>query len=157
MDAPAHTLSSALEDAHHALQVRQFRLALLWPLRLMPSAAGDAVQRRAWQELRALGDASAWREVVDEYTGDREGFHERHYNEFVTFLPQVQHFLYGEGRARRGAGDRGAESPMRVFRRHDVAAVRPGYPTIRSAASRSSPTRAIARHRLASFVAASTS
>ena len=41
--------------------------------------------------------------------------------------------------------------------RHDVAAVRPGYPTIRSAASRSSPTRAIARHRLASFVAASTS
>jgi hypothetical protein len=124
MDAPAHTLSPALEDAHHALQVRQFRLALLWPLRLMPSAGGDAVQRRAWQELHALGDASAWREVVDEYTGDREGFHERHYNEFVTFLPQVQHFLYGEGRARRGAGDRGAESPMRVFRRHDVAAVR---------------------------------
>ena len=27
-------------------------------------------------------------------------FHERHYNEFVTFLPYVQRFLYGEGRAR---------------------------------------------------------
>jgi hypothetical protein len=42
----------------------------------------------------------------------------------VTFLPYVQQFLYGEGRTRRAVCDPGAESPMRVFRRHDVAAVR---------------------------------
>ncbi|HJW12781.1 MAG TPA: hypothetical protein VJ598_13380, partial [Albitalea sp.] len=57
-------------------------------------------------------------------TGERDRFHERHYNEFVTFLPYVQRFLYGEGRARRDASDRGADSPMRVFRRRDIAAVR---------------------------------
>ena len=51
--------------------------------------------------LRDLGEASPWREVVDEYTGDQASFHERHYNEFVTFLPYVQRFLYGEGRSRR--------------------------------------------------------
>jgi phage terminase large subunit len=44
-----------------------------------------------------MGDASPWCEVVDEYTGDASGhFQERHYNEFVTFLPYVQRFLYGE-------------------------------------------------------------
>ena len=60
--------------------------------------------------------------MVDEYTGDAEDFHERHYNEFVTFLPYVQRFLYGDGRAQRDAGASG--SPMRVFRRRDVAQVR---------------------------------
>ena len=86
--------------------VRHFRQVLLWPLRLMPlrnAAAGlNATQRRPWHLLRDMGDASPWREVVDEYAGERGSFHERHYNEFVTFLPYVQRFLYGEGRSRRG-------------------------------------------------------
>jgi hypothetical protein len=106
--------------------VRHLRQVLLWPLRLLPQTEDDGEERRApWRLLRALGDASPWREVSDEYTGDAGQFHERHYNEFVTFLPYVQRFLYGEGRARRD-GDRSsaAGSPMRVFRRHDVAAVR---------------------------------
>ncbi|HSV48199.1 MAG TPA: hypothetical protein VLJ58_20580, partial [Ramlibacter sp.] len=80
-----------------------------------------------WEVLRDCGDSSPWREVVDEYTGDSEGFHERHYHEFVAFLPYVQRFLYGEGRAHRRAGaGAGADSgsPMRVFRRHDIARVR---------------------------------
>ena len=119
MDAAARTITPGVDKAVHAAQVRQFRLALLWPLRLMPAAHGDGAPRRSWQEL-----SSPWHEVVDEYTGDREGFHERHYNEFVTFLPQVRAFLYGEGRSHRGGGDRGADSPMRVFRRRDVKAVR---------------------------------
>ncbi|HEY9237247.1 MAG TPA: hypothetical protein VIP10_00290, partial [Burkholderiaceae bacterium] len=42
----------------------------------------------------------------------------------VTFLPYVQRFLYGEGRQARGATDRDAEAPMRVFRRSDIAQVR---------------------------------
>ncbi len=62
--------------------------------------------------------------MVDEYTGESEGFHERHYNEFVTFLPYVQRFLYGEGRSADGAQPGDPGPPMRVFRRHDVARVR---------------------------------
>lgn len=100
--------------------VRQFHQVLLWPLRLMP--AGEA-GKPPWAILRDMGAASPWQEVVDEYTGAAAGFHERHYHEFVAFLPFVQRFLYGEGRARRGAGgDRG--SPMRVFRRKDIRSVR---------------------------------
>ena len=96
-------------------QVRHLRQVLLWPLRLMPLPAGT--RARPWELL-----TQNWREVVDEYTGDAEDFHERHYNEFVTFLPYVQRFLYGDGRAQRHAGAAG--SPMRVFRRRDVARVR---------------------------------
>ena len=111
--------------------VRHLRQILLWPLRLMPLRRRDGQPHRPpWQVLRDLGAASPWREVVDEYTGDSARFHERHYNEFVTFLPYVQRFLYGEGRkARQGprggpAGDRDADAPMRVFRREDIAHVR---------------------------------
>jgi hypothetical protein len=100
--------------------VRQFRQVLLWPLRLMPVAGS---RKAPWEVLRDMGEASPWREEVDEYTGAPEGFHERHYHEFVAFLPYVQRFLYGEGRSGRRSGD-GTGSPMRVFRRRDVAQVR---------------------------------
>ena len=98
-----------------APQVRHLRQVLLWPLRLMPRPPGTTAQ--PWELLTA-----PWREEVDEYTGSAEDFHERHYNEFVTFLPYVQRFLYGDGRAQRGAHASG--SPMRLFRRRDVARVR---------------------------------
>jgi hypothetical protein len=106
--------------------VRHLRQVLLWPLRLMPlrGPGGARLRRTPWQVLRDLGDASPWRELVDEYAGDNARFHERHYNEFVTFLPYVQRFLYGEGRKARHAGDRDADAPMRVFRREDIAHVR---------------------------------
>jgi hypothetical protein len=107
--------------------VRQLHQVLLWPLRLMPvrGVGGDMARVPPWQVLRELGDASPWREVVDEYTGDAGTFHERHYNEFVAFLPYVQRFLYGEGRKHAGAGDDARTgSPMRVFRRNDIAQVR---------------------------------
>jgi hypothetical protein len=113
-----------------APMVQHLRQVLLWPLRLMPLPGGEPsavapVRRKPWQVLCEAGEASPWREVVDEYTGASGGFHERHYNEFVTFLPYVQRFLYGEGRARHGAQDNSATgSPMRVLRRHDVAKVR---------------------------------
>ncbi|WP_287986505.1 hypothetical protein [Piscinibacter sp.] len=121
--------------------VRHLRQVLLWPLRLMPlkppkPPEGAGPERvPPWQLLRDLGEASPWREVVDEYTGGIEAFHERHYNEFVTFLPYVQRFLYGEGRSGADAAAPGSGPPMRVFRRHDVAAVRavtrPGEPALR--------------------------
>ncbi|MBT9458672.1 MAG: hypothetical protein IV097_18780 [Burkholderiaceae bacterium] len=120
LNAPAETTSTERSDT----LVRHLRQVLLWPLRLMPPerAAGD--RRPPWQLLRDLGERSPWREVVDEYTGDREGFHERHYNEFVSFLPVVQRFLYGDGRARRGEQEGSSGSPMRVFRRHDISGLR---------------------------------
>nr|WP_229490450.1 CorA family divalent cation transporter [Pseudoduganella namucuonensis] len=90
----------------------------------MPGTGADQTSQRPWELLRGMADdggANPWREVVDEFNGDAANFHERHYNEFVTFLPFVQRFLYGEARAGRaetgGAG-------MRVFRRHDVARAR---------------------------------
>ena len=103
--------------------VRHFRQVLLWPLRVLPQT-GAAAGRPPWQALRDLGPATPWREQVDEYTGPQQTFHERHYHEFVTFLPYVQRFLYGEGRAARDVDDEDGGAPMRVFRRRDVAAVR---------------------------------
>lgn len=116
-----------------APRVQHLRHVLLWPLRLMPVPGSIAAGQPPWQVLRDMGDASPWREVVDEFDGSAGSFHERHYNEFVTFLPYVQRFLYGEGRSQRAGelrhGDEGG-SPMRVFRRRDVAAAhvitRPG-------------------------------
>ncbi len=108
-------------------QVRHLRQILLWPLRLIPASdVDDSERRRApWALLRELGDATPWREQLDEYTGEAAHFHERHYNEFVSFLPYVQRFLYGQGRSRRdGRTQDRDDSPMRVFRRHDIAAIR---------------------------------
>jgi len=119
-------LAHSEAEKSQAITVRHLRQALLWPLRLIPAGiAADDVRRRApWQLLREMGEASPWREHVDEYNGGAGGFHERHYNEFVSFLPYVQRFLYGEGRMQRGDGDPTTGSPMRVFRRRDIAAAR---------------------------------
>jgi hypothetical protein len=108
-----------------SVNVKHLRQVLLWPLRLMPTPGpSGASHRMPWQVLRGLGDASPWSEVVDEFTGDEASFHERHYNEFVTFLPYVQRFLYGDGRSGRDTAGRDSDAPMRVFRRHDVKQVR---------------------------------
>jgi len=118
-------LAPRLPKRASEITVQHLRQILLWPVRLMPMRGSSAMPHRTpWQVLRDLGSASPWREVVDEYTGDGGRFHERHYNEFVTFLPYVQRFLYGEGRAGRDAGGRDADAPMRVFRREDIAKVR---------------------------------
>lgn len=110
-----------LSQDSSATVVRHLRQVLLWPLQLLPQRNSDGPP---WQLLRDLGPASPWQEQVDEYTGDASQFHERHYNEFVTFLPYVQRFLYGEGRAGRESDDGSGGAPMRVFRRRDVKAVR---------------------------------
>ncbi|MEO5793698.1 MAG: hypothetical protein ABIP34_01355 [Rhodoferax sp.] len=104
--------------------VEHFRQVLLWPVRLMPVHGSEGAVAKPWQVLADMGEASPWREVVDEFTGDSSSFHERHYNEFVTFLPYVQRFLYGEGLPKHGSHTKPQGSPMRVFRRHDIAAVR---------------------------------
>jgi hypothetical protein len=106
--------------------VHHLRQILLWPLRLMPAEGTDRAHVRPWELLRAMGHgtppASHWREMIDEYDGDAGTFHERHYNEFVAFLPYVQRFLYGEGRRVGAAPSSGMA--MRVFRRRDIDRVR---------------------------------
>lgn len=95
---------------------------LLWPLRLLPPpgvADRPGSHRRPWQCLLDAGAACPWQPLVERFDAAGEGFQERHYHEFVTFLPFVQRFLYGNG---AGQGPEG--SAMRIFRRHDVAAVR---------------------------------
>ena len=105
--------------------VRHFRQILMWPLQLMPLRPGTQVQRH-WAHLDECAGPNPWRELADEFTADPTEFQERHYREFVTFLPHVQRFLYGHGRS-GGGGSAQGESPIRVFRRTDVAAARLTY------------------------------
>src|SRR5262245_65796691 len=74
--------------------VRHFRQTFLWPIYLLPIKADTPVQDHCSYLLHSE-PGSPWREVADEFTGDPADFQERHYNEFVTFLPPVQRFLYG--------------------------------------------------------------
>lgn len=112
------------QDNPSAHTVRHFRQILLWPLQLMPLAAGD--ERRHWQLLEETRGEGAWYRVQDEFTADAREFQERHYKEFVAFLPYVQRFAYGESRgvANRLSDDPPGDSALRVYRRHDVAALR---------------------------------
>ncbi len=103
-----------------AKRVRHFRQILLWPLQLMPLRDNAQIQKH-WEPLAQTAADNPWRELEDEFTGDPGEFQERHYSEFVTFLPHVQRFLYGEGLGRERAP---SESPIRVFRRSDIARVR---------------------------------
>ena len=113
------------DDTASTKIVRHFRQILLWPLQLVP--VEDGVQsQKDWELLEKAGADNPWRELSSEFTGDQSRFQKRHYNEFVTFLPHVQRFLYGEGRAGESSAWH-SESPMRVFRRNDIAKARVTY------------------------------
>lgn len=109
----------------HDLIVKHFRQIVLWPLQLMPIHEDLPIQKHC-DFLHSHEFNNLWREVEDEFTGDPSQFQERHYSEFITFLPSVQRFLYGEGTGR--GPEINQESPIRVFRRSDVAKVRMTYP-----------------------------
>ena len=106
--------------------VRNFHQILIWPLQLM-SSPGDAPVQGHWENLIPEGATSVWRELDDEFTDDPADFQERQYREFVSFLPHVQRFLYGERASRAGRAGYG-ESPIRVFRRYDARRVRMTFP-----------------------------
>jgi hypothetical protein len=108
-----------------AARVRHFRQILLWPLELAPVRGGTQIQEH-WAYLSELGEDQPWREFRDEFSGHPSQFQERHYSEFVTFLPYVRRFLYGEGKAR--GGWKAGESPIHVLRRNDIARVRMTFP-----------------------------
>ena len=108
--------------------VRELRHVLLWPVQIEPGFSGS--DRVAFRDVLA-GTAGnfvgrgPWQPLADEFTADVGLFQERHYKEFVTFLPYVQRFLYGESRSvRRTPEDPPAEASVEVFRRQDMAQLR---------------------------------
>jgi hypothetical protein len=117
-------------------RIAHLRQILLWPVELI-SADGDngcdGVDRPWAKELvRAKG--TPWVALDDEF-GEPDDFQERHYNEFVSFLPPVQRFLYGEPfealrraegvvRGKPAATSAEAGGALAVLRRHDIKAVR---------------------------------
>ena len=105
--------------------IRHFRQILLWPIQLVPIREDAPIQKH-WERLQTPDTDNPWRGLADEFTGDPRQFQERHYSEFVTFLPHVQRFLYGEGKG--GEVDVEQESSIRVYRRCDVAKVRVTFP-----------------------------
>ncbi len=115
-------MTSTLSTLPPSPEVSHFRQILLWPLQLMP-LADEARHRYHHQFLEEVSADHAWRALDDEFSGDPTQFQERHYSEFVTFLPYVQRFLYGEDDRADGAA-RSGDSPIRIFRRHDVTQVR---------------------------------
>ncbi|WP_232627965.1 CorA family divalent cation transporter [Methylobacterium sp. Leaf118] len=96
--------------------VEHFRHILLWPLQLVPT--GTEPMACHWQRL-----GPPWHTLSDRFGDGHGAFEERHYREFVAFLPHVQHFLYGEAYGRE-AGRGYGPSPIHVVRRDDVTAAR---------------------------------
>ena len=104
-------------------QVELFHTHLLWPLQIEQSSAeiGDG---RHW-EIFQESCGSNWQPNDQEFRDNPSAFKERHYREFVSFLPYVQRFLYGEGRSgQRRSDDMPGNSPMHVFRRRDIDRLR---------------------------------
>ena len=111
-------------DAPHADDsrlIRHFRQTLLWPLQLEVLYSEEGMGK-PWSILERAD--SLWSRVECDITHDPIESKERQYKEFVTFLPYVQRFLYGESRSRVARDDAPSDSPMQVFRRRDVAGLR---------------------------------
>lgn len=107
-----------------ACRVQLFHASLVWPLQLEPLPHGDS-EGRHWEIFEARQETHPWRRIDDEFTDDPSQFKERHYREFVSFLPYVQRFLYGEGRSRHSSpDDPPGSSPLHVFRRTDLESLR---------------------------------
>ena len=102
--------------------VDHFRQVLLWPVQLLClQHGGDSADH--WRLMPAHCAENPWSPVIDEFTEDPTRFQERHYREFVSFLPHVQRFLYGRKCSGAERQDKDI-SPIKVFRREDVKSVR---------------------------------
>lgn len=102
--------------------VRDFRQTLLWPIQLMTDHHHAHTVHTPWQLLKDVPN-SPWVEIQDEFLQDSPHLSETRYQEFVSFLPFAQRFLYGEGKHGREAGGYG-ESPIHIFTRNDIRQVR---------------------------------
>jgi hypothetical protein len=104
--------------------VRHFREVLFWPVQLMPLS--ESIVQPHWKLLKQGGDANPWHRLKDRFTSEELNFEERHYKEFVTFLPYVQRFIYGESQRHtiHKADDPLGSSAIKIFRRRGVHALR---------------------------------
>jgi uncharacterized protein YijF (DUF1287 family) len=109
-----------------AIVVRKFRQIVVWPVQLMPIKAGAPVQKH-WEALERNRQGSPWERWRGKFNLGETEFRERHYKEFVTFLPFVQRFLYGAPAGQEESAQ-SAESSIYVYRRYDVAYVRLTFP-----------------------------
>jgi hypothetical protein len=124
MDVLDQVAPPPAQEPPPSCRVHEIRQILIWPLELM-HPAGDVDAAGPQHAIAALKSTpgSPWAELDDEFPEDPRQFQERHYREFVAFHPHVQRFLYGTraaGSARPGQCD----SPLRIFRRRDIAEVR---------------------------------
>ncbi|MFZ4806760.1 MAG: hypothetical protein ACOYLQ_05830 [Hyphomicrobiaceae bacterium] len=111
---------NATQENAPDIRVRHFRHIALWPLQILPSASQKPVKADSLLEQLSPG---TWSLVEDEFGQADGSFQERHYREFVSFLPHVQRFLYGDAAGpTRQLKD--TEAPLKVYRRTDIAAVR---------------------------------
>jgi hypothetical protein len=104
----------------HVPVARHCRHIVLWPIQILTARKGG--RRETADALFERLAGGNWALVDDEF-GIQGAFQERHYREFVSFLPHVQRFLYGDapGPVRElGRGD----APLRLYRRTDVGALR---------------------------------
>lgn len=102
--------------------VRHLREVLFWPVQLMPLPNA----RPHWKSLTQRVENNPWHRLKDRFKEGDLDFDERHYKEFVTFLPYVQRFIYGESHSHvfRNADDPLGESAIKIFRRNDVSTLR---------------------------------
>jgi hypothetical protein len=108
--------------------VQHYRQILLWPVRLLMQDHPLAATGPAVDWLKSREGLCHWQEWQTPGLEGAPAFEERHYQEFVTFLPYVQRFLYGEGGAPGRVRDAHAGPSMRVFRRQDISSVRVWLP-----------------------------
>lgn len=99
-------------EAAGGIPVREFRQVLIWPVQVVADEARFNARGHA-ERFAALGGPWQERSAAD------RAFDSRHHAEFVSFMPDVQRFLYGEG-----GSDPFDASPIRIFRRHDIAMAR---------------------------------
>lgn len=102
--------------------VHHFREIVLWPFQIITPHGANGLD--GCDQL--FGNAAAggpWRALDDEFEGEEGEFQERHYREFISFLPHAQRFLYGEGPA-PDKTPRPADIPLKVYRRSDIEKVR---------------------------------
>lgn len=105
-----------------APQVHDFRQILVWPLQLLP-ASNAASSRVSREQLHNVLCSGGWQHCISAFNGEQPQLSERHYKEFVSFLPHAQRFLYGESR-NAGDSNQPGESALSTFRRSDVAQLR---------------------------------
>jgi hypothetical protein len=100
--------------------VRHFRSIVIWPVEVVRDVHPDSSACEARFEAAGRG---VWQVVEDEIGNPDLPLQERHYREFVSFLPHVQRFIYGDVEGRISDLKPG-EAPLRVYRRKDVQSVR---------------------------------